>query len=447
MKLTYIVSFTVAALLVTASGCEKFVDTPIPTNSIVPDQVFTNDATATSALLGAYQAVQNSSGGLATTTDLFGDDIFMPNAGGLTQEAQENTYTETSNFQFFDDYYRAIFLANSLLEGVETHNTISAATARQIKGESKFLRAFCHFMLMNLYGDPPLITTTEVSVSAYVGNTSREKLYAAIVSDLKDAYELIGTDYPSADRARANKATVSAMLAKVYLYMQQWQNAEAEATRQITNGAYSMPQDLNTIFLKDSPETIWQLWSQNGYTTQGGTYVASDPTQVVYTLRTGLLNAFEPGDKRRDAWTREGTGNSAGLFYPYKYKQTTATGGDIEYLVQFRLAEQYLVRAEARAHQDNITGAMEDVNVIRGRAGLPEISAAGIQDALLKIEQERRIELMLENGSRWFDLNRTGRTTYWLQPQKPTWQPRDTVLPYATTLLLANPNLEQHQGY
>lgn len=447
MKLTYIASITISALLVTASGCEKFVDTPIPGNSIVPDQVFTNDATAVSALLGAYQSIQNISGDMAMHTDLFGDDIFRPGVGGLTQEAQENTYTENSNFQFFNNYYKAIFLANSLLEGVETHNTISAATARQIKGESKFLRAFCHFILANLYGNPPLITTTTVSISAYAGNASRETLYAAIVSDLKDAYELIDADYPSADRARANKATVSALLAKVYLYMKEWKLAETEATRQITNPAYTIPDDLSTVFLKDSPETIWQLWSQYNYTAQGQSYVASDPNRVIYTLREGLMNAFEPGDKRKAAWTREGSGNSIGLFYPYKYTQTTSSGGAVEYLVQFRLAEQYLIRAEARAHLNDVDGAMEDVNALRGRTGLGDASAGNMADALLKIEQERRVELMVENGSRWFDLNRTGRTTYWLQPQKPTWQPRDTVLPYATTLLLANPNLEQHEGY
>ncbi|HEU4553253.1 MAG TPA: RagB/SusD family nutrient uptake outer membrane protein [Chitinophaga sp.] len=448
MKLAYIVSITAAAILISASGCEKFVDTPIPTNSIVPDQVFTNDATAVSALLGAYQSILNTAGDMALNTDLFGDDVYNPNASGAYQEAQENTYSENTNFHFFDNYYRAIFLANSLLEGLETHHTISAATAQQIKGESRFLRAYCHFVLANLYGNPPLVTTTLVSVSAYIGNTPREQLYAAIINDLKDAYELIGTGYPSEDRARANKATVSALLAKVYLYTQQWQNAEAEATRQITNPAYSMADDLNTVFVKDSPETIWQLWSQYSYNTQGATYVPSDPTRVTYILRPGLLNAFEAGDQRKVAWTREGEGNSAGLFYAYKYKQSNSSNNtNIEYLVQFRLAEQYLVRAEARAHLNNISGAMEDVNAVRARAGLANVTAAGMQEALLKIEQERRIELMTENGNRWFDLNRTGRATYWLQPQKPTWQPRDTVLPYATTLLLANPNLEQNKGY
>lgn len=442
MKLVHILS--ISLLL---ASCQKFVDTPLPSNAIVPESVFQKDATAISALQGAYWSVQNCSIELAMSTDLFSDEVFNPTAGGLTLESQENTYSVNSNFQFFDNYYKAIFVANSMLEGVDRPNGLTAATIKQIKGESLFLRAFCHFQLANLYGNPPLVTTTVVSVSAYLGNTPRQKIYTSVIKDLESAYELVGTDYPSADRARANKAVVSALLAKAYLFNKQWKDAETAATRQITNTAYNLPDDLNSIFLNTSTETIWQLWTQSGVTTQASTYIPYSTTDVFYMLRPATAQAFEAGDKRRSTWVKEGTGNSAGRWYLTKYKRTSSTSGTAEYMIQLRLAEQYLIRAEARAQQDNIDGAMADVNAVRKRTGLLDASAANKTEALLKIEQEKRIELMTENGSRWFDLNRTGRSTAVIGAVKPTWQPRDTILPYATPLLLANRNLEPTPGY
>ncbi|MBS1563301.1 MAG: RagB/SusD family nutrient uptake outer membrane protein, partial [Bacteroidetes bacterium] len=328
-------------------------------------------------------------------------------------------------------------------------NTVSDSTAKLLKGESRFLRAFCYFQLVNLYNTPPLVNTTEVSISAYAPNSTRADLYAFIISDLKEAYNLLTPTYPAADRVRANKSAVSALLANAYLFTKDWVNAETEATRQITNTAYSLPADLSTVFIKSSTETIWQLWSSLGYNnTQGANYIPGSTSSVLYTLRPGLLNAFETGDARKTAWVKQGTGASASLYYPYKYKQrSTPATNATEYVVQFRLAEQYLIRAEARAWQNNIPGGLADLNVIRTRAGLTNATATTRDELLSKIEQERRIELMTESSHRWYDLNRTGRTSYWLAPQKPTWMARDTSLPYTTNLLLANPNLHQNKGY
>lgn len=445
MKIIYIAGIAVLSAL---AGCEKFVDTPLPSDSIVPESVFTSDASAISALNGAYGAVQNCSGELSRNTDLFGDDLYNPGASGLILEAQENTYTENSGFTFFTNYYKAIFIANSLLEGADRPNGLTEAAKKQIKGESKFLRAFCYFQLMNLYGRPPLVLTTEVAVSAYQGNTPRAEIMASVIGDLKDAYEMVGADYPSADRARANKSVVSALLAKVYLYDRNWEQAAAEATRQIGNTAYTMPGDLGSLFRKSSQETIWQLWTQTGTTSQGLTYFPSNTDNVTYILRPELLNAFEPGDQRKDAWTKAGTGASAGKVYPAKYiRNSSASAAEIEYVIQLRLAGQYLIRAEARAQLEDFDGAMDDVNAVRERTGLGTVSAGNKTEALQKIEQERRIELMTENGSRWFDLIRTGRATEVLAPVKDTWQPRDTILPYSTSIMLANPNLEPQDGY
>jgi hypothetical protein len=117
-----------------------------------------------------------------------------------------------------------------------------------------------------------------------------------------------------------------------------------------------------------------------------------------------------------------------------------------EYNMVLRLAEQYLIRAEARGMQNDLTGAMDDVNIIRARAGLSSIDGTGFaqQDVLDAIDQERRAELFVEWGHRWFDLKRTGKIDAVLGPVKPDWQSKDALFPIAQTEIIANPNLIQN---
>lgn len=120
----------------------------------------------------------------------------------------------------------------------------------------------------------------------------------------------------------------------------------------------------------------------------------------------------------------------------------------MEYSIIFRLSEQYLIRAEARAHLDNISGAQLDLNTIRNRAGLPNTLATSMSDLLNAIIQERQVELFAEQGHRWFDLKRTGNAGTVLSAIKPNWQATDVLLPIPETELEINPNLlPQNSGY
>lgn len=112
-----------------------------------------------------------------------------------------------------------------------------------------------------------------------------------------------------------------------------------------------------------------------------------------------------------------------------------------------RLAELYLIRAEARAKQNNITGSQEDLNRIRNRSGLANITANTLSLLLSAIEQERRIELMMEWGHRWLDLKRTGRVNGIISSLKSSWQPTDALYPIPKYELETNPFLVQNPGY
>ena len=118
----------------------------------------------------------------------------------------------------------------------------------------------------------------------------------------------------------------------------------------------------------------------------------------------------------------------------------------------FRLGEQYLIRAEARAQQNNLAGAISDIDMIRSRAGLPLINDTepGINkdNLLLAIEHERQIELFSEWGHRWLDLKRTGRAGAVLGPIKADWSSDDELYPIPQSERDKNPFLgEQNPGY
>jgi hypothetical protein len=446
----YIVFFTILVVSSIHYSCKKFVDTPLPTDKIPSDAALNSDASLVAACSGAYASVLNIASTTVVLTNLFADDMLISNATSTNLQAQENTYDPTTpDYGFFSNYYKAIYNANLILETLEKSNNVTPAVSQQIKGECKFLRAFCYYRLASIYGNPPLVLTSDVTGSALIGNTPKEQIYESIIADLQDAKLLLTEVYPSADRVRANKYAATALLARIYLLKQDWVNAEAEASSAIgATTLYNLPSDLNTVFLKGSPETIWQLWNVNGNVPFATTFIPSTTSTVFYQLRVGLVNAFEATDKRKAAWIKAGTGAASANYYPFKYKQrAAATGTSTEYQVMLRLGEQYLIRAEARAQQNKVEEGLADLNKIHLRANVLPIVSLERLDLLLKIEQERRLELMTEEGLRWFDLNRTGRTAFWLSPIKPTFKPRAVLLPYYVDYLIANPNLKQNSDY
>ncbi len=246
------------------------------------------------------------------------------------------------------------------------------------------------------------------------------------------------------------------MLAKVDLYTGNWTDAETQATSVIgTTSLFGLQTDLTRVFTPSNTEAIWQFYNDpSGYTSYASTVLPSTSLRVpTCILSPSLLGAFEPGDTRKTAWTATIVYNGTTYTYPAKYKSVT-TGANAEYFTVLRLAEMYLIRAEARANRDNISGAVADVNILRARAraidtALPDYpSTISKDDCLSAIIHERQIELNSENGNRWFDLKRTGRINTVLGAVKPTlWTPNAALYPIPQASVLANSNLKQNPGY
>ena len=117
--------------------------------------------------------------------------------------------------------------------------------------------------------------------------------------------------------------------------------------------------------------------------------------------------------------------------------------------MQFRLAEQYLIRAEARAHLNDIEGALADINAIRSRAKVAPVEANTTAEVLMLVEEERRKELFVEGqGHRWFDLKRTSRAdAVYSKLDYKKWESHKILLPIPETQILNNAALTQNPGY
>jgi hypothetical protein len=260
----------------------------------------------------------------------------------------------------------------------------------------------------------------------------------------------------------------TALLAKTYLYTKDWPNAEIQADSVIANSAvYHLPSP-DMTFLLNSPEIIWGLQPTGSslypydvkdaviYTMPNGT--VPGPGVYTTTLSDSLKNAFEAGDLRYAIWVGKDTVPANGstpqaiYYYPYKYKVKGTITTAQESLVLFRLAEQYLIRAEARAQQNELPGATGDLNAVRTRAGLAPTAAVSQTDVLNAILQERRVELFCEQGNRFFDLRRTGILDALMTRIVPwkggvSWTSNQAWWPIPVTDIQNDPNLTQTPGY
>lgn len=432
------------------SSCKKMIEVGAPKTQLTTDQVFKGEQSATAVISNIYYRFYTGiSSNLSSLISLYVDDITTSSIATATLEFRNGSVSviNTGNLNIWRSFYSIIYECNSLIDNISGSSNISEPVSRQLKAEALFLRSLSYFYLVNLYGDVPLVLKTDVKITASLGRTSASLIYGKITEDLEEAKDMLSDSYPSAGRVRVNRSAVTALLARVYLYQEQWANAETESSLLLAQGVYSLNNNLNETFIKNNKETILEFWTKQGYTTLAPLFIPSSSAIPTYPVSTELLNSFEINDHRKVEWIHS-VENSSGIFYfPFKYKNRTAvSGSNEEYLIVFRLSEQYLIRAEAKAHQNKIPEALEDLNKVRVRAGLPELVLSDKDLVLSAIEQERRVELFCEWGHRFFDLKRYGHLDI-LAAIKPDWKNTSGYLPIPQNEILNNPNLTQNPGY
>ncbi len=448
------------------SSCEEFVEVDVPDHITTSATVFADDETAKSAMTGIYNQLFNANfanGGNRSVTFLAGlsADNFIPTTNILEiLEFSQNAISPANswNFDLWASGYNMIYMTNALLEGISNSSGLTEETAFQLEGEAKFVRAFTYWNLVNLYGDVPLLTQTEYDQNGIAPRQVKEIVIEQIIGDLEGAMELLDSDYENQDRTKPNRFTAMALLARVYLYKEDWQQAEYYSSQVISQASlYALLENPAQVFLANSREAIWQIspigWGSSfTHTREGNLFIRNSSTITSVTLSEDFIETWSgTEDLRFINWIGIFQSENEVFYYPYKYKiQYDASGGEIsEYSMVLRLAEQYLIRAEARAKQGNISGALEDVNTIRARAGLTLIEGLDMtqQEILEIILKERRKEFFAEWGHRWFDLKRTGNSDYLLDKPNADWEATDIRYPIPEQERMKNSNLTQNPGY
>lgn len=455
--------FSLLFSVVSFTSCKKFLDIDPPKAGLISETVFASDATSTAAISAVYSKMTSSflGGGSASLIVLNGlaSDELLPGGTLNTQFIgfYNNNLTSVNSHisSIWSTGYNIIYQCNAILEGLANSTSVTVALKKHIEGEALFARAYIHLHLSNLFGDVPYITETDYRQNSSVFRQTRLQVLNNVTLDLSQAKEKLANDYSFSrnERVRINKWVAAALLARAYLYKGDWANAEVQASEVINNTAlYGLISNLNDIFLKNSREAIWQWMpgSTGQNSAEGAYFILTGPPNIA-SLSSQFINHFESGDNRKIQWVGSFTSGVNTWYFPNKYKLKNPTASSLEYSMAIRLAEMYLIRSEVRANQNKLSEAITDLDMIRGRAGLPLLAVTNPSISksalLLVIEKERLSELFTENH-RWYDLNRTGRADNVIGNIKTTWQSTDKLFPLPESELLLNPMLlPQNPGY
>lgn len=450
------VLLAVAALTVSCN----FTDVELPASQLSADAVFEDKNTATAALAEIYTSLRTNGiltgypAGTSAQLGLYTDelDFYGIPASGNAAFFNNAPLASTSDvLLLWKTGYNQIYAANAVIQGLEKSVSLAQKDKQTIIGEALFVRGLVHLYLTGLYGDIPYIETTDYIRNRKAERMPTETVYGKIKQDLLRASSLLSPAYTGAERTRPNKWAVNALLARVLLYMRQWDEASNAASSVLNEkGLYRLPDSPSQLFLKGSPSTLWQLMpaAAGAPTLEGNLFIFKSGPPPSLALSSTLVNSFTATDLRKTNWIRQVNSVTSSWCHAYKYRQDTNAAASSEYSIVLRLSELYLIRSEARLMGGDLIGAKEDINVIRNYAALGNTAAVTEAELMEEILKQRKLELFCEFGHRFFDLKRTGRLDTALKGVKPNWTANGRLLPVPESELLLNPNLKpQNEGY
>jgi starch-binding outer membrane protein, SusD/RagB family len=441
--------FSLFVLAFTIMSCNKVLDVK-PTDSVAAEDAISNKAGVEHALVGSYNALQST--GLYYLNAIIVGDVAADNVthtGTMMEYSQieskpipaENSIVEG----MWSGAYNGINCVNNILAKLPGVAGLTQAESDQYEGESLFIRALLHYYLVTYFGGVPIQTQPTLDLShVNIARNSAAEVYTQIITDLTTAKAKLST---SKVKGRANSYVASALLAKVYLSkFQQLSDQQSaglaitEANRVINEGGYELSTDYGSLFVpaNNTSESIFEVVFDAQNYTRLAQYFYSRDLSGRYEIapEAELLQSYEPADSRL----------AASVAYdakpqPYGYKYKDVAGGT-DHVYVFRLAEMYLIRAEALAFSNgDIISIQADINTIRNRAGLANTTAAAIPDLKLAIENECRHEFAFE-GHRWPDLVRTHRAVSVLGIDE-----KYTLFPIPLSEKQTNNLMEQNPGY
>jgi hypothetical protein len=450
-----ILTIILGTILMVAGSCDDVLN-PEPIDLLTNDIVLNEPRDVGNVEIGLYSAFRN----IAPATVIAGDctaDMLIHN-GTFSQYRELGTKqissANASVAALWGAIYNTVYIANFILERLPEVEGVPTGQRNQVMGTAHFLRGYAYFIALYSFGGVPQVITTDIETNRNIPRATESEILALIESSYNEALNSVPDEPVNA--GYVGKFAVRAALAKFHLYLGNWTQAEQFATEVIDSDQYQLELDFSSIVEEDfTNEAILEV----GYT------LADDPgtsgnfglnnlfvgrreiipsNQVVVALASS-----ESGDRFSSiSFDASNLGGSDNGWSVAKYGTADADNNNV---VVMRLAEMYLIRAEARAQLENVTGlnsAQADINTLRTRANAPAVGSVSKSQMLRLIEEERRYELAFE-GHRWYDLVRTGRAQEVMSAFSVNWRSDYEQWPIPQREIQNNPALvgNQNPGY
>lgn len=312
-----IVGVSTLAMLV---ACEDFL-TKTPTGSLSSGTMFTTTTTAESVLTGAYNALRYGHiAQWATNLDCFAE-VFDPNASRVGTSYMHLTGAATTGDGMYNSVwqncYEGIYRANDVINNFHQVPDMTEERKAQRIAEAKFLRAWWYYRLNCLYGGVPVFLENYAPDHYFtVGRTDKAGVWEVVLNDLNDciACESLPEKYEQggADWGRVTKGAAYALRGKVWLWLEEWENAENDFKKVAecgyglyTNGTYA---ELFTLKNEKCNEMVFsvQMAEEKGYgqcySYNYGNHCTAGTGQNAYNLNARFADSFENIDGSPFSW-------------------------------------------------------------------------------------------------------------------------------------------------
>ena len=494
---TYIKSLSLAVLLgIVLAGCDSYLEEE-PRDLVSPSNFFNTASEFELAIVGLYDIYKQNSlhgkVGLDRYYEYGADEIGPNRVFGQVEPTQSYSLSE-SNISAIDqgagapltwqDLYGIILNANTILAQLDMNENITQEEKNLFEAETLFLRSYAYYHLTNLWGDVPYYRDAlSIEEIQTLPRTDQTQIRNEILEDLQQAQNVLPSAYEPNKLSRASKWAAATVMVKIYLIQQKWQEARDKAVEIITDSPHALLDDYAAVFDPNNEynqENIWELdfakdVNPNDWVDHFTPRIRDEPKDqdrrpdlsaalaernegfTGYGLAIPLpdyVNKFPMDDLRRPMnIATEYLGFE--LNFPYMPKMwnldqiNSPRGNHGDNKIIFRLADVYLMAAEAENELNGPGNAYQYINRVRERAYEPDQPLAGLSQQGFReaIYDERKWELGGENHRR-MDLIRWGilldvvkNTEYRVYDPASNIQPYHVLLPIPPEEFLLNPAL------
>ena len=437
MKIKY--SYCTLLLACTFTGCDDFLNIPSDT-SLSSDVYYQSQNNFEQAINGCYsflRTLYNGNEGAWAMGELRSDNttyVYNPtDRGTISAEFIKDFLDDASNSIPLNKYatnYGMISNVNYILESIDDVEFDEEDVKDNIKGQAYFLRALAYLDLVQYFGSVPLhLTPVRTEEETALPLSDVETVYAQIIQDAETAAGLL-PDKANQELGRATSGAAKTLLGNVYINLEEWDEAERVLKEISGYDLYENYADAFELANKNGIESIFEVQFKEGNEGYASNFfyvflvqpITAEEVSAItgieensylvegYNIPTpDIMDAYEPGDERKDASI--GMLTASGNQYPYikKYCHAHAlTNNTDDNWPVYRYSEVLLFLAEALNEQNKTDEALDYLNRVRNRAGLSNTTASNQSDIREAILQERRVELAFEN-KRWLDLVRSGQ--------------------------------------